>query len=121
MPQGIIFVPATQLCIGMSNQDAATGEYFTQLQACDQSNPAQKFHSSDLKSYTWTGETDEEGTVLQGGCGSLYYRAKDSKGTPFVTDASATKYKMIEIVCSSDESHVPTATERAFLISAKAL
>lgn len=104
----------------MSNQAAATGPYFTELQACDQSNGAQKFFSNDLKSYVWTGETDEEGTVLQGGCGVLYYRAKDTKGTPFVTSASAVKYEQVEVVCSSDASHVATATERSFLISSKA-
>lgn len=104
----------------MSNQAAATGPYFTELQACDQSNDAQKFYTSDLKSYEWAGETDEEGTILQGGCGVLYYRAKDKKGTPFVTTASAVKYQMIEVVCSSDHSHVATATERSFLISPSA-
>lgn len=104
----------------MSNQASATGPYFTELQACDQSNPAQKFLSRDLKSYSWIGKTDEEGTQLQGGCGVLYYRAKDATGTPFVTDASAIQNKMIEIVCSSNPSHVATATERALLISANA-
>lgn len=104
----------------MSNQADATGPYFTELQACDQGNDAQKFFTSDLKSYEWAGETDEEGTILQGGCGVLYYRAKDTKGTPFVTTASAPKYQMIEIICSSDPTHVATATERALLISANA-
>lgn len=58
--QGIIFVPAKQLCIGMSNQDAAVGPYFTILQACDQSKPAQRFFTEDLQSYEWAGETDDE-------------------------------------------------------------
>lgn len=104
----------------MSNQSAAKGPYYTQLKACNQADPAQKFLSHDLKSYSWVGKTDEEGTVLQGGCGVLYYRAKDKKGTPFVTSASAVKYQMIEVVCSSNPSHEPTLTERAFLISSKA-
>lgn len=104
----------------MSNQGAATGPYYTELQPCNQNNAAQKFFTGDLKSYEWSGETDEEGTILQGGCGVLYYRAKDTKGTPYVTNASATKYKMIEIICSSDQSHVATKTERSLLISSHA-
>lgn len=114
--QGIIYVPSKDLCVGVSNQPDETGPYFTELQPCNQRNYAQQFHSNDLTSYVWLGETDEEGYVLQAGCGVLYYQAKDASGAPFVAGDGG-----IEIVCSSDETHVPTATERAFLITANAL
>lgn len=57
-----------------------------------------------------TGETDEEGTILQGGCGVLYYQS-DESGSPVVTT------KGIELVCSTSGTNEATNTERALFIS----
>ncbi|EJD34564.1 hypothetical protein AURDEDRAFT_131098 [Auricularia subglabra TFB-10046 SS5] len=98
---GRLFVPAEGKCISITNQSKSSAPYYTTLSKCG-TEYSQRFgvFFNDNNSIYWdlqTGESDEEGTILQGGCGVLGYKAK-SDGTPIITHTN----EQITLECNSN-------------------
>ncbi|KZV93037.1 hypothetical protein EXIGLDRAFT_717686 [Exidia glandulosa HHB12029] len=94
---GRLFVPEKGKCIAVANQAKATGPYYTTLRPCS-TEYAQRFglFFAQNNAIFWTGESDEEGSILQGGCGVLGYECA-ADGTPVNVHSN----KQITLVCDS--------------------
>lgn len=98
---GRIYVPSQAKCIAITNQEDDTGPYSTTLASCNTDYP-QRWLVRELESNAvyWvglehmhpsrqqpsdipiqSGESDEEGSMAQGGCGLLTYESAGD-GTP---------------------------------------
>ncbi|KZP05129.1 hypothetical protein FIBSPDRAFT_766336, partial [Athelia psychrophila] len=93
---GVIYVPSHAMCISITNQENTAGPYYTNLTACDASDYAQRWVIDEANSNAirWAGDSDEEGTILQGGCGLLGYTSHGT-GVPTITHSNS----QITIVC----------------------
>ncbi|PFH47263.1 hypothetical protein AMATHDRAFT_68065 [Amanita thiersii Skay4041] len=86
---GRIYLPTLNKCLNVTNQENAEEPYFAQAAACDTGflpSAAQTWNlrfDEDQGIY-WSGKTDEEGTILQGGCGLLGYEAFFRDGRPIL-------------------------------------
>ncbi|KAF7979851.1 hypothetical protein HWV62_40603 [Athelia sp. TMB] len=90
---GVIYVPSHDKCISITNQPNAAGPYYTNLTTCggafDIGYPQRWVLDEDSSNaIRWSGESDEEGSILQGGCGLLGY-ASHSKGVPTITHSNS--------------------------------
>jgi len=101
---GIIYVPQLNKCIGITNQPADHGPYWTMLVSCDKTSYSQQFlvRTKDNDSIYWKGKSDEEGTNLQGGCGLLGYKS-NAHGVPITTHDAG---HQINIVCGGRVFHL---------------
>ncbi|EJD41970.1 hypothetical protein AURDEDRAFT_153028 [Auricularia subglabra TFB-10046 SS5] len=79
---GRLYVPSQNKCVYITNQSKPAAPYYTGLAPCS-TTYAQRFglFFDQNNAIFWTGESDEEGTILQGGCGVLGY-ACQADGTP---------------------------------------
>ncbi|GLB39245.1 hypothetical protein LshimejAT787_0604070 [Lyophyllum shimeji] len=85
---GRVYVPSQSKCIGITNQQAPTGPYYTTLVDCGTDYPQRwVLDTGDNNAVRWSGESDEEGTILQGGCGLLGYKSY-SNGVPTITHSN---------------------------------
>ncbi|KZP19259.1 hypothetical protein FIBSPDRAFT_567849 [Athelia psychrophila] len=93
---GVIYVPSHAKCISITNQGNAVGPYYTNLTSCDAHDYAQRWNLDEANSNAihWAGDSDEEGDIVQGGCGLLGYASHD-KGVPTITHSNS----QITIVC----------------------
>jgi len=92
---GRIFVPSHNKCIAITNQPKPTGPYYTTLATCGTDYPQRWDVRTDMNNALyWSGESDEEGTILQGGCGLLGYKSHDH-GVPVNTHSN----KQITVEC----------------------
>ncbi|KZP04107.1 hypothetical protein FIBSPDRAFT_712046, partial [Athelia psychrophila] len=66
---GVIYVPSYTKCISITNQEDAAGPYY--LDDCAARDYAQRWNldKANSNAICWAGDSDEEGTILQGGCG----------------------------------------------------
>jgi len=95
---GRIYVPSHDKCIAITNQPNAVGPYYTALATCNTEYPQRWVLRTDMNNIIfWSGDSDEEGTILQGGCGLLGYRS-DSNGVPIHTLSN----NQITIECDND-------------------
>ncbi|KAF8067670.1 hypothetical protein FPV67DRAFT_1145758 [Lyophyllum atratum] len=93
---GRVYVPSKSKCIGITNQPAETGPYYTTLVDCNTDYPQRwSLDTGNHNALRWSGKSDEEGTVLQGGCGLLGYKSH-SKGVPTITHSN----NQITVECS---------------------
>ncbi|KAH7057452.1 hypothetical protein BKA62DRAFT_738822, partial [Auriculariales sp. MPI-PUGE-AT-0066] len=87
--EGILYVPAINKCLAVTNQKSTKPPYYVKALTCKNStDPAQAwlFRWPEDKRYPaiqWVGKTDVEGTNPQGGCGVFGYKSHD-KGVPYV-------------------------------------
>lgn len=85
---GRVYVPSKSKCIGITNQQAPTGPYYTTLVDCGTNYPQRwALDTGNNNALRWAGESDEEGTILQGGCGLLGYKSHN-KGVPTITHSN---------------------------------
>jgi len=85
---GRIYVPSKKKCIAITNQANAVGPYYTTLASCNTQFPQRwVVDTANKNAIYWSGSSDEEGTVLQGGCGLLGYKSKN-KGVPVITHSN---------------------------------
>jgi len=104
---GRILVTSQNKCIAITNQANAVGPYYTTLATCDTA-----FHerwvvdTANNNAIRWSGESDEEGTILQGGCGLLGY--KSNNGVPIITHSN----HQITLECSSSSPFYLTSTPK---------
>ncbi|KZV94338.1 hypothetical protein EXIGLDRAFT_835037 [Exidia glandulosa HHB12029] len=105
---GRLFVPSKGRCIGITNQPNSKGPYYTTLVKCGTgySERFGVFFNADNAIY-FTGNSDEEGTVLQGGCGTLGYKAA-SNGVPTITHTE----QQITLECNSKPLRLVTAAKK---------
>ncbi|KAF5380168.1 hypothetical protein D9615_006105 [Tricholomella constricta] len=82
---GRVFVPLRSKCIAITNQEAEIGPYYTTLANCGTDYPQRwSLDTGNNNALRWGGKSDEEGTILQGGCGLLGYKSHN-KGVPTIT------------------------------------
>ncbi|KZP14032.1 hypothetical protein FIBSPDRAFT_896872 [Athelia psychrophila] len=106
---GVIYVPLYAKCISITNQENAAGPYYTSLADCAARDYAQRWNLDEANSNVirWAGDSDEEGTILQGGCGLLGY-ASDDTGVPTITDSNS----QINIVCGGTPLRLSSTAQR---------
>jgi len=94
---GILYVPSKGKCISITNQPNAAGPYYTNLTTCNTNYPSRWVVRTDnTNALYWVGNSDEEGTILQGGCGELGYKSHN-RGEPVITHSNS----QITIECNS--------------------
>ncbi|KAF7984556.1 hypothetical protein HWV62_13757 [Athelia sp. TMB] len=90
---GVLYVPSKGKCVSITNQSNPKGPYYTTLTTCGKAYAiayAQRWVIDEANSNAirWSGNSDEEGTILQGGCGLLGYKSH-SKGVPTITHSNS--------------------------------
>ncbi|KIM84460.1 hypothetical protein PILCRDRAFT_818024 [Piloderma croceum F 1598] len=85
---GRIYVPSKNKCIAITNQQNAVGPYYTSLDTCNTEYPQRwVLNTANNNAIYWSGDSDEEGTILQGGCGLLGYKSHN-RGVPVITHSN---------------------------------
>ncbi|KAF9458087.1 hypothetical protein BDZ94DRAFT_1201723 [Collybia nuda] len=93
---GRVFVPSKNKCIAITNQANVVGPYYTTLANCSTDYPQRwVVELNNNNALKWAGSSDEEGTILQGGCGLLGYKSHNG-GEPVNTHSN----KQITIECN---------------------
>ncbi|KZV96579.1 hypothetical protein EXIGLDRAFT_765242 [Exidia glandulosa HHB12029] len=80
---GRLYAPHYGKCFAVTNQTNPEPPYYTTLRTCSTAY-SQRWRVQSNGNLFFTGVTDEDGTIEQGGCTQLGYKA-GSDGTPVIT------------------------------------